>query len=55
MNDLILSIYDDFGFDDVAIKFSDRPEKRVGADDVWDARKRSLMRALEGAPADHGR
>src|SRR6202163_1245825 len=32
MNDLILSIYQDFGFDDVRIKFSDRPEKRIGED-----------------------
>ena len=39
MNDLILSIYDDFGFEDVRIKFSDRPEKRVGDDDVWDKRR----------------
>ena len=33
---LILSIYRDFGFDDVRIKFSDRPAKRVGSDEVWD-------------------
>ena len=32
VNDLILSIYQDFGFDDVRIKFSDRPEKRIGED-----------------------
>ena len=47
MNDLILSIYDDFGFEDVRIKYSDRPEKRVGADDVWDRAEASLLRALE--------
>ena len=47
MNDLILSIYEDFGFEDVRIKFSDRPEKRVGADDIWDRAEASLMRALE--------
>jgi threonyl-tRNA synthetase len=47
MNDLILSIYEDFGFEDVRIKFSDRPEKRVGADDVWDRAEASLLRALE--------
>jgi threonyl-tRNA synthetase len=35
MNDLILSIYEDFGFPDVVIKFSDRPEKRIGSDEVW--------------------
>ena len=47
MNDLILSIYEDFGFEDVRIKYSDRPEKRVGADDVWDRAEASLLRALE--------
>jgi len=47
MNDLILSIYEDFGFEDVRINYSDRPEKRVGADDVWDRAEASLLRALE--------
>src|ERR1700733_2969313 len=36
MTQLILEIYKDFGFDEVRIKFSDRPEKRVGEDAVWD-------------------
>ncbi len=36
VNDQILSIYKDFGFDDVRIKFSDRPDKRIGDDAVWD-------------------
>ncbi len=49
MNDLILSIYSDFGFDDVRIKFSDRPAQRVGADDVWDRAEASLLKALETA------
>jgi threonyl-tRNA synthetase len=49
MNDLILSIYEDFGFEDVRIKFSDRPEKRVGADDVWDRAEASLLRALDAS------
>ncbi len=49
MNDLILSIYEDFGFSDVRIKFSDRPEKRIGADDVWDKAEAALMRALEAS------
>jgi threonyl-tRNA synthetase len=35
INDLILGIYRDFGFEDVRIKFSDRPEKRIGDDAVW--------------------
>jgi threonyl-tRNA synthetase len=49
MNDLILSIYEDFGFSDVSIKFSDRPEKRIGADDVWDKAEAALKQALEGS------
>src|SRR6266568_7965073 len=49
MNDLILSIYEDFGFSDVAIKFSDRPAPRVGADQVWDKAESALMQALEAS------
>ena len=47
MNDLILSIYEDFGFSDVRIKFSDRPEKRIGDEAVWDKAEASLMDALK--------
>ena len=47
MNDLILSIYQDFGFADVTIKFSDRPDKRIGEDAVWDRSEAALMRALK--------
>ncbi len=49
MNDLILSIYEDFGFSDVRIKFSDRPDKRIGDDAVWDKSEAALMRALEAS------
>jgi len=49
MNDLILSIYEDFGFPDVRIKFSDRPDKRIGADEVWDKAEAALMAALEAS------
>jgi threonyl-tRNA synthetase len=49
MNDLILSIYEDFGFSDVSIKFSDRPEKRIGADEVWDKAEAALKHALESS------
>jgi threonyl-tRNA synthetase len=45
--DLILSIYRDFGFEDVLIKFADRPEVRVGEDDVWDQAEAALLKALE--------
>ena len=36
VNDLLLSIYDDFGFEDIVVKLSTRPEKRVGTDAQWD-------------------
>ena len=44
---LIQQIYNDFGFDDVVVKFSDRPEKRVGSDAVWDQAEEALKRALD--------
>src|SRR5947209_15472141 len=49
VNDLILSIYADFGFDDVTIKYSDRPAKRIGEDAVWDKAEAALMKALEAS------
>ena len=49
MNDLILSIYEDFGFSDVSIKFSDRPDKRIGDDAVWDKAEVALMAALKAS------
>ena len=45
--DLILSIYKDFGFENVRIKFSDRPEKRVGNDTIWDKSEKALKEAME--------
>ena len=51
VNDLILSIYADFGFDDVRIKLSTRPEKRVGGDDVWDKAEEALGRVIENVAA----
>jgi threonyl-tRNA synthetase len=49
LNEQMLSIYRDFGFEDVRIKFSDRPEKRVGEDAVWDKAEAALKRAVEAA------
>ena len=49
VNDLILGIYKDFGFDDVTIKFSDRPLKRIGEDTVWDKAEAALKKALEAS------
>jgi len=49
VNNQILSIYSDFGFDDVRIKFSDRPAKRIGDDAVWDKAEAALMAALKAS------
>jgi threonyl-tRNA synthetase len=46
VNDLILSIYEDFGFRDVVVKLSTRPEKRVGSDEVWDKAEGALGEVL---------
>lgn len=54
--DLILDIYKDFGFEDVRIKFSDRPEAeaRIGDDAVWDKSEAALMHALEATGLPYG-
>jgi threonyl-tRNA synthetase len=49
VNDLVLSIYRDFGFDDVRIKLSTRPENRIGDDDSWDRAEEALRTALDQA------
>ena len=51
--DLILKIYKNFGFDDVRIKFADRPEVRVGEDAVWDQAEAALVKALEAANLEY--
>ncbi len=47
VNDLIMSVYEDFGFSDIVLKLSTRPEKRVGSDEVWDKAEVALARVLE--------
>ena len=49
VNDLILSIYRDFGFDDVHVKLSTRPENRIGSDESWDKSENALRTALDQA------
>jgi len=49
VTELILGIYRDFGFNDVRIKFSDRPAKRVGSDAVWDIYESALKQAAAAA------
>ena len=49
---LLLSIYRDFGFDDVRVKFSDRPAKRVGSDEIWTRSEQALQDAARAAGLD---
>ncbi len=46
--DFAMSVYKACGFDDVILKISDRPEKRIGSDDVWDKAEAALIMAAEG-------
>ncbi len=53
INELILSVYKDFGFDKIVVKLSTRPDKRVGTDEMWDhaeARDDARARRDQGAP-----
>ncbi|MXQ09933.1 threonine--tRNA ligase [Microvirga makkahensis] len=47
INDLILSTYADFGFDEIVVKLSTRPEKRVGTDEMWDHAEEVMTRVLK--------
>jgi threonyl-tRNA synthetase len=47
--ELLLSVYRDFGFEDVAIKFADRPIMRAGSDEIWDRAERALRDAVDAA------
>ena len=49
----LLEIYKTFGFEDVRIKFADRPEVRVGEDEVWDQAEAALLKALEASGLDY--
>ena len=49
VNELILSIYKDFGFEDIHIKLSTRPENRIGSDESWDLSEAALINALDRA------
>ena len=46
---ILKEIYGTFGFTDIKVKFSDRPEKRVGSDEVWDLAEKSLTDAADAA------
>ncbi|MEK0082560.1 threonine--tRNA ligase [Geminicoccaceae bacterium SYSU G07066] len=47
--DLLMSVYKDFGFTDVRVKFSDRPPVRAGADEIWDKAEAALWEAVKAA------
>ena len=47
VTNLILSIYKDLGFENIILKYSDRPEIRVGEDSVWDKSEEALLKAVE--------
>jgi len=51
--ELLTSIYKDFGFDEVVVKFSDRPEVRAGDDAVWDKAEAALKEATEASGLDY--
>ena len=44
---MLQSVYGDFGFDDVIVKLSTRPEKRLGSDETWDRAEAALAQALD--------
>jgi threonyl-tRNA synthetase len=50
--ELLKSVYKDFGFVDVRVKFSDRPEKRAGEDAIWDKAEGALLDAAKAAGLD---
>jgi threonyl-tRNA synthetase len=48
-----MSVYRDFGFEEVRVKFSDRPEKRAGSDATWDKAEGALKAAVEAAGLEY--
>jgi threonyl-tRNA synthetase len=53
VTNLILEIYKALGFDDVVLKYSDRPEKRVGEDSTWDKSEAALLSAIKQSKLDY--
>jgi len=51
--ELLKNVYRDFGFEDVKVKFSTRPEKRAGSDEVWDKAEAALENAVKAANLDY--
>ncbi len=53
VTNLILEIYKDLGFNNVILKYSDRPDKRVGNDDIWDKSEAALLTAIKKSKLDY--
>ena len=53
VTNLILDIYNDLGFEDVLLKYSDRPDLRVGDDKVWDKAEKALLDAVKASKLEY--
>ncbi len=53
VTNLILNIYKDLGFENVILKYSDRPDLRVGEDDVWDKAEKALLEAVKATKLEY--
>jgi threonyl-tRNA synthetase len=53
VTNLILDIYKDLGFENVILKYADRPEVRIGDDDVWDKAEASLFEAVKASKLEY--
>ena len=53
ITNLILEIYKDLGFENVILKYSDRPDLRVGDDAVWDKSEAALIKAIEASKLEY--
>ena len=53
VTNLILEIYKDLGFENIILKYSDRPEKRVGDDSVWDKSEAALLSAIKKSKLEY--
>ena len=51
--DMVYDMYETFGFTDITVKLSTRPEKRVGSDEIWDESERALAQALDDKDIDY--
>ena len=50
---LLVEVYKDFGFDNITVKLSDRPDNRMGSDEIWDRSEQSLMESMNEAGVEY--